>query len=469
MGIHLKLLVTLFWCFLGFSSSTCAAKVVFVSSSRGDDSNRGITQDAPLKTIDRALRMADTVLLKSGDSFYESVVIKHGLLSKYGEGRLPVITGYKRIVEPHWEIVGNNIWKISLTGQFFSGFITQGSTLLNNIGCIHEYDKDLLHGRKVQNKAELKEDWDIWQTEHHTNYDVLNSDFDNLYLYLKEDPNTLQLEFSVSSTAISISNATIDNIRVEGFGFGVSAGTRSVIRNCEIDAIGGKTQITSAEFVCFGNGIEFWIVRGLSDCIAENNIISRCYDSGCTIQGRIDSPKNIRIRNNLIINCCQGWEDFLTNSDPNVVFIDCVFENNIVLNSGRTSGFGYPKSRFKFCHVLGNNIKGNKGMIIRNNTFVGGNFYCSGAFQGKYISNVWEGNTCVIKRGDYLLSNYTGTRDVIRVPKEKGVFGSLHAADEEAIRHYRELTADMTTKFLIMSERRINSKINKYKRKRFVK
>ena len=104
-------------------------------------------------------------------------------------------------------------------------------------------------------------------------------------------------------------------------------------------------------------------------------------------------------------------------------------------------------------------------MIIRNNTFVGGNYYCSGAYNGKYKSNVWQGNTCVIKRGDFLLGNYMGTKDVIRVPVEKGEFPTLKAATDNAIVRYRKLTGDMTTKFIIKDEKAINKQISKLKRK----
>lgn len=145
-----------------------------------------------------------------------------------------------------------------------------------------------------------------------------------------------------------------------------------------------------------------------------------------------------------------------------------MFEENTVLNIGQTSGFGYPKDRFKYCHVLGNNFKGDKGMIIRNNTFVGGNYYCSGAYRDKYKSNVWEGNVCIIKRGDYILSNYMGTKDVIRIPTKKGDFKTLAEATEDAIRRYRELTGDETTRFVIKSDRKIKRCVAKLK-KQFLK
>ena len=431
-------------------STSCFSEAVYVSSSKGNDSNSGLTQNAPLKTIAKALKTGDVIYLKSGDIFYENVVIRRGSLSKYGGTALPVVSGYKRIKKPNWEKVEENIWRISLTDGNYTGFDRRVSSMSNNIGCVHEYDKDLIHGRKVQFKKELKEDWDIWQTEHHTKEETVAADFDYVYLFLHEDPNNLKLEFSTGFTAVEISNATIDGIRFEGFGFGISAGSRTTIKNCEIDAMGGKVQITSG-YVCYGNGIEFWITKGLHDALVENNLISRCYDAGCTIQGRVDSPRNIVFRKNTIVECCEAWEDFLTNQDPNMKFINCYFEDNIVVNSGNTSGFGY-KNRSKYCHVLGNNFLGNRGMVIRRNTFVGGNFLCAAKFDGAFKSNIWIDNTCYIKRGEWLLRCINKGNEWIKVPTEKGNFATLAEATDDAINKYRELTGDTSTKFIIMKD-----------------
>ncbi len=155
-------------------------------------------------------------------------------------------------------------------------------------------------------------------------------------------------------------------------------------------------------------------------------------------------PKNIVFRNNLLINCCQGWEDYLMNSDRAVRFVNCVFENNIVLSSGN-SGFGYPQNRFNYCSVLGYNNRGNKGMILRNNLFVGGNYYCSSKFASEYRSNVWENNSCYLEPGSYILSDPHGTEEVIRVTNSK-------KENKERISRYRLLTGDETTQFHVKKE-----------------
>ena len=345
--------------------------------------------------------MADTILLKCGDVFYEHVSLNGNYLSCYGQGKKPVLSGYKRVKTARWQRAGNNIWKISLNDIGFEGFRVGESSLLNNIGCIHEYDIDSIHGRKVQKKEQLKEDWDLWQSEHFEKERTQPKDFASLYMYLNRDPNSLHIEFSIGASGVNMRHSTIENIWIEGFGcHGIAANTHSTIRNCEIDAIGGMTQIGFQYFVCLGNGVEFYVSENIDDCLVEQCRISRCYDCGVTIQGGRcgqATPHNIAIRKSVIYDCCQGWEDFL-NNDDNVVYQNCVFEDNIVLNSGKTGGFGYP-TRFKYCHVLGNSLKGYKGMIIRNNTFVGGNYYVGGITPIQYKSNILAGECMLYQAG----------------------------------------------------------------------
>lgn len=445
-----------------FCSLSCFAKIVYVSCTLGMDTNDGLSIESPLRSLEYAFIKGDTVLLKAGDVFYtKGVELKYKFLSKYGEGRNPVICGYRKIVLPKWVNAGINIWRLHLADDIFEGVNLQGSSSSNNIGCLHEYDKDLVHGRKVQYKKELKSDWDIWQSERFDKQTPAR-EFDYLYLYYTGNPNELKLEYSITDIAIVMKHSVMDGIDIKGYGFGVLIEASSAIKNCKIDAIGGRTQIGYERFTSYGNGIEVW--AGANNCLIERCVISRCYDSGCTIQGQSGKPKNIAFRKNIIVDCCQGWEDFLRN-DEDIRYENCLFEDNVVINSGNTTGFDYYNPRFKFCHVLGNNYLGDKGMIIKNNTFVGGNYYCSGAYNGKYKSNIWQGNTCVIKRGDFLLGNYTGTKDVIRVPVKKGDFRTLKESSEDAITRYRKLTGDMTTKFIIKKEKAINKQIIKLKRK----
>ena len=438
---------------------------IFVSSSEGDDHNSGLNERFPVKSIGKALTLGDTILLKANDVFYEYVIMYNQFMSRYGDGDDPEINGLRQLRGRPWEKNGENVWCINLTTAKDAGYRITGTTELNNVGCFYFENKDELRGRKCWKKEDMHEDWDFFQSDVAAYHKRGNSCFDSLFLYYRGNPNDVQMAISVGSHyGIKLYDSSVEHVRVIGFGTGgINLFGSSNVRNCRVDIIGGSMMLGGDANTCLGNGIDFFVSSDAHDCIIENNYISRCYDCGGSIQGERSgqaTPKNIIYRNNLIANCCQGWEDFLRN-DKNVMFENCVFENNTVLNIGKTTGFSYPKIRFKYCHVLGNNYEGDRGMIIRNNTFVGGNFYCSGAFNGKYTSNVWIGNVCYIKRGDYILSNYWGTKDVIRIPTEKGNFNSLSEATADAIKRYREMTGDVSTRFVIKNERTINRRINK--------
>lgn len=345
-----------------------------------------------------------------------------------------------------------------MTTNGFSGVDTKGSSILNNIGCFHLIEDDVIHGYKVQFKSELKKDWDFWQTEKYV--DAKASDFDRVYLYYSGNPNLLNIEVSTGTTGSMVQNSEVSFINFRGFGkHGIAAKNKSIIHHCMIDMIGGMTFVGYSQFCSLGNGVEFYVNQDITESEVHDCYITRCYDCGVTIQaagyGRC-APHNIRIYNNLITNCCQAWEDFLLN-DRDILFDNCSFDNNIIAYSG-DSGFGYSSDRFKFCNVLGGNHDGNRGMIIKKNVFYGGNFYCSSSFNGGYTSNNWIDNKHFVARGSYVLGNYNGTGDVIRIP-ERG-----RAVD--VIKRYRKLTGDLTTRFRIRSEESIirlsNNAIKKY-------
>lgn len=446
-------------------------KVVYVSSSEGDDSNSGQTPDAPLRTIKKAGSfMPDTIYLKRGDIFYESIKYGRSSLIGYGKGAMPVLSGYKRIIRQSWEKVGDNVWKLNLTEDNFTGYQVEGSSYLNNIGCIHEYDKDIIHGNRVEHLNQLNDDWDIWQCEGHGK-DLPASAFDEIYLYLSTNPNSLQLEFSVNVCGANMyeKHPIIDGIRFEGFNTAVNFNMSGDMINCRIDAMGGNLFLTNIYgFVCAGNGIQYWVGRyHLDNSVAKGNYITRCYDCGITIQGDGSvSPKNITIADNLITNCCQGWEDFIHNDDA--FYDNCVFKDNLVVFSGE-SGWGYPASRFKYCHILQNNCYGSKGMIFQNNTFIGGNYYCSEPCGSDYKSAVWRGNVCYIEQGDFLTGRYHGNGDIVRVPKYDNGRRVFLQERDNAIDTYRAMVNDSSTKFVIVSPKKAkrigNKAIKKYLKK----
>ena len=459
-----KLLKTFILCLAGtlfvpnLNAQDKLQPVIYVSSSEGNDANDGLTPDSPVKTIKVGVARGEVVLLKAGDVFYESLRAKERRIGRYGKGQNPTITGYKRLIKPNWEQVDSCIWRISLIENNFTGYNEVGPSLLNNIGCIHEYDIDHIHGCRRQFLKELTRDWDFWQTEHFEG-DINPNEFNNVYLYLHTNPNNLKLEFAVGEQAAFLRHTTVEKVNFIGFGYGVVCRDKTVVRNCRVDAMGGRTWLGRDNFGPLGNGIEFYVNEDMEDCIIEGNYISRCYDCGITIQaygsGKA-TPRNFTIQDNLIMNCCQGWEDFLRN-DPDVVYENCVFKKNVVLNSGN-SGFSYPDSRFIYCHILGYNNAGDKGMRFENNVFASGNFFCGNHYQNKYRSNIMKGNKCYISPGYHLIGHFSGKRDVIRMN------GSLKESVDE-IAQYRDLTNDQTTEFIVLSEKKMAKKVKRLQRK----
>ena len=50
---------------------------VYVSGTEGSDANDGRSISHPVKTIEKAVTLGDTLLLKAGDVFYECVVLRN--------------------------------------------------------------------------------------------------------------------------------------------------------------------------------------------------------------------------------------------------------------------------------------------------------------------------------------------------------------------------------------------------------
>lgn len=449
--------------------TACTAQnVAYVSSSEGNDNNDGFTIRSPYQSLSKAIAKADTIYLKAGDVFYGNVDFRGKVVDRYGRGDNPIISGFRYIKRPEWEKVDENLWRLDLTKDIFEGVDCSMNNQVNNVGCIYDCEADVVYGCKRQFEEELTQDWDFWQTDIFIKEDVNDSTFSSLVLYLTKDPNAMSLALSTGTTGVKANNCHISNLRITGFGIhGIVAGSRAVIKNCTIDIIGGSIQIGYKKFTSLGNGIEFGVSKNISDSSVTGCTISRCYDCGVTIQGsgyQQAAPSNITISGNYIHNCCQGWEDFLRNGETDL-FENCVFSDNLLVDNGSKIAFGYGDGRFKYCQVLGNNTQGIRDMILRNNVFINGNYYCSGSYRNEYKSHVWEGNVCYIQRGQFLLSNYTGSKDVIRIPAEKGEFNSIEEATEDAIKRYRRLTGDETSEFVIIEEKDKVVLINQFLKK----
>lgn len=441
----------------------------YVSSSVGYDSNNG-SIESPFRTLSKALESgADTILLKSGDIFYEKMLIDGHVVDKYGVGEKPILCGVKIPEKGAWEngVLKNgnwikcksNIWRIDLSMEDdkYSGFKTGGASFFNNIGAVvNLITDDMNNCRKVPQYSDLIENFDLWQAcPVEDTGSSIPQDFNFLYMYFDGNPNEYDFGVTMGTSAITVQNGDIRNISIKYWGFGILFKDNVNISHCDIDGIGGFIQRGYKKWVLLGNGIETWVSNSVRhDCIIENCKVSRTFDCGATIQGSSNQnsikAENIIFRNNIFRNCCQSFEEFLRGPDNEDLYYNCIFENNISIDAGISTGFRYYDDRYKRCHFLSNSNLRNTNMIYRNNVAINGNYYCAGAYNKLYRQAVWQDNTCHIKRGQDLLGNYGGTKDVIKIPTERGIFNSLEAATDSAISRYRYFTGDKTTKFIII-------------------
>lgn len=449
--------------------------VLYVSTSSGSDANSG-TQKSPFYSIKKAIAMhPEEIRLRCGDTFYESVKSDDIDFASYGKGAKPVISGLKILPQSAWQLSevapsGMKIWKVNLAldKQSYKGLQYGGNNILNNIGGFVRvgkslYDSSLCGSRRVRSYDDLKkadaENFDFFQPVATPSKNTKSGSFDYVYVCFNGNPDG---NFGVisGSNGMTIGNCDVSSISVRYWGrHGIAGKSNVTISGCDIYGIGGMVQLEYQEFVCLGNGIEFYVHHpGISNCHVTGCHISHCYDAGLTVQGSEKDPTNMQplevhnvtFTNNTIENCCQSFEEFIGGNNPTDIYYDCLFAKNISKNPGIDTGFRYSDGRYKRSHIL--TCENNKatGMVYSDNVCTNGNYLCVLSYHGKYAQGTWKGNKCTIKRGQDLLGNYKGTKDVIKVPTDKGSYPTLEAATEAAIALYRKLTGDLTTKFTIV-------------------
>lgn len=441
------------------------SEVSYVSSAAAG-SNRDGSYNHPYCSIAEALASTcDTIMLERGSAFFEKVHAIGKVILPYGKGDKPQISGLKtlsnakwengRLINGSWTRARGNIWRCCLSEDdlHYGGYLTHGSSFDNNIGSFVDIESDtIIESCKKRNYSDLKRNFDFWQpcpAENTKN--ATPEDFDYVYLYSESNPNNIKLGVTAGNAGIRISDGVIRNVSVRYWGFGISAKSNVTISDCLVENIGGMIQRGYKVWVTYGNGIEFYVGKdGIENCLVKDCLIRKVFDAGTTIQGSSTSypliAKNVVFSGNRIENCCQSYEEFLRGSTDDDVFKNCVFENNISIDAGINTGFRYCDGRYKRCHILSNSFIRNTHMIYRNNSFVNGNFYCAGAFNGLYHQGIWEGNICYIQRGQDLLGNYRGTNDVIKLPMDMTTWDFTRKIDL-----YKKFTGDRTTEFKIMN------------------
>jgi hypothetical protein len=105
---------------------TAAAKNYYIAAN-GSDANTGISTTAPWKTITKlnasfsAIVAGDSILFRSGDTFYGAIVVgKSGssgrpiVFSSYGTGAKPVITGF--VTASSWVNISTGVYQVYMPG-----------------------------------------------------------------------------------------------------------------------------------------------------------------------------------------------------------------------------------------------------------------------------------------------------------------------------------------------------------------
>lgn len=261
---------------------------IYVSSSTGNDSNSGISIYSPLKTINKALSMADNhtkILLKCNDTFFlsNSITLQniHDItLSSYGNGNAPKVCGLQELHFVPSDT--NDLYKCTL--QTDIGFLFYGGDC---------------NWQRILSPNTIKNDGDFFISTDNTLY-LLSHNFDyNSSVYGSSGCNGITISNNCA-------NIVISNLEICCFGkhgIIVSGNSSNVyILNNHIHHIGGALFNATSKY---GNGIEFWM-NGITNIYAINNTVHNCYDAGITPQvNNCDNTvsSNIHVSRNEVFNC----------------------------------------------------------------------------------------------------------------------------------------------------------------------
>lgn len=339
-------------------------------STCGNDDNDGLSSLTPWRTIGRVnacISGGDTVCFCRGETFYGQILppkqddlSNPTIYTTYGDGPKPIISQYK-IAQPHaWENVEEGIWRLDLKNP--SNYIGNTTELSSNVGFLLVSGK--IYPRNRFEAEALEQEWDFW--------------CDDRYVYIKASDYPAALSDDIRIACNIHCMPFTDNLIVENIifcgsgGFGMyGTGHHATVRNCEFHDLGGAELIGySTAHTRYGNGVECW--SNSSDILVENCRFSGIYDVAITMQGDgvISGWENMTFRNNVIWNCQQSFEIWSEGNLPGTGFRNCVFENNVCIDSGYCWGYDVRPDKANSCHLLIYSLECPLCDIqIRNNTF----------------------------------------------------------------------------------------------------
>jgi hypothetical protein len=343
---------------------------IYFISSNGSDLNDGLSQNTPWNTIEKVnqtISGGDTVCFRRGDTFFGLITPPRNNTSlfpttytSYGEGPKPIVSQYKTVLPDSWEDYGNNVWRLNLkNASKFTGNVTELDT---NVGFL-KIDGRIMP-RNTFSLENLDQTWDFC--------------CDDQYVYVKAEvsPSFLAKDIKLTCNINCMrfaDNLLVENIIFKGTGAHGISGTvhNATIRGCEFHEIGGSILPTyHAPNIRYGNGIECW--TDSSDVLVEHCHFSGIYDVALTMQGSGVKKgwTNISFKNNVIWNCQQAFEIWSKGKFPDTGFKNCVFENNVCIDSGYCWGYDVRPNKDCSCHLLMYGLECPIcDITIRNNTF----------------------------------------------------------------------------------------------------
>ena len=394
-------------------------------STSGNDANDGLTQKTPWKTIKKvnsSVKYGDTVCFRCGDTFFGQIRAPKGnntsaptVYTSYGKGTKPTVSQYKTALNGAWEDFGNGIWRIDLTDTAkFNGNVTELDT---NVGFM-KID-GAIKPRKYFELDKLEQQWDFYN--------------DKQYVYVKSEINPSLLAADIKFACNIICMPFADNILVENIIFigsgshGISGTVhKATVRNCEFHELGGSELTTHFRpGVRYGNGLECW--TDSSDVLVENCRFSNTFDVAITMQGNNVKRGwvNMTFRNNVIWNCQQGFEIWSNGEFENTGFQNCVFENNVCIDSGFSWGHDVRGNKHCSSHLLIYQTECPLcDVTVRNNTFYNAR-----------VAPIFKAGGPQAMPKDYKI---TGNLFLI-APKQDVILRSKDTTDEEYQTFYEEI------------------------------
>lgn len=492
------------------SPDTIKGTCYYISSINGDDNNDGLSPLSAWKTLsnlyiqkdnpienylnDTILKYGDGVFLERGSVFYPTLHTRYSgdyvvsladgvVLSAYGEGEKPVLTGAldingsKNWVKTEYE----NIWRLE---EKLTRPQTAKEIYYNDVGhivCIKN-DGTVGNGIKILPKDPLDPYGDKSITIDNgvvsTGFEIYTSpsrecknpgtmlkqnlefyhDWQNcdLYMYCNEG-NPAKVYKSVIIAPLvkaiyssNIKDIIIDNIAIKhvgAHGIQILNSQNVSIQNCTIEWIGGSCQSAQARY---GNGVEGW--GSCDGFYILNTYVDQVYDGGLSTQftsGDKDSysiMNDFKIKDCVVTNTNSNIE--LWNYAQNVMCSNFEVKNNYLAYGGYHFGHQRPKKNGSLFYLGRFPGEIYENCIIENNVLMHASFEL---FCGRPFLSRGESNGNIVKNNVYIESrNYRlgGIPEDLRNDKiGNDVCDNQQKFTEETISVWHSFGLDLGSKF----------------------